>query len=123
MFLILIPWQRLVQRVCIGTFEFILGMVVWHDILYVVNVVSKKLQSPSMFLDSTLEKIDGIMSYFDKYRDEGFVSGMMVAKEIASVMGVEATFSVKYRALRKKSILMKLIATMSQIYKVRKILK
>ena len=48
---------------------------------------------------------------------------MMVAKEIASVMGVEATFSVKYRALRKKSILMKLIATMSQIYKVRKILK
>ncbi|AQL07121.1 General transcription factor 2-related zinc finger protein [Zea mays] len=86
----------------IGTFEFILGMVIWHDILYVVNVVSKKLQSSSMCLHSTLEQIDGIMSYFDKYRNEGFASSMVVAKDIASVMGVEASFPVKRCALRKK---------------------
>ncbi|AQK67274.1 hAT dimerization domain-containing protein / transposase-related [Zea mays] len=86
----------------IGTFEFILGMVIWHDILYAVNVVSKKLQSSSMCLHSTLEQIDGIMSYFDKYRNEGFASSMVVAKDIASVMGVEASFPVKRRALRKK---------------------
>jgi hypothetical protein len=42
------------------------------------------------------------MSYFDKYRDEGFASSMMVAKDIASVMDVEATFPVKSRSLRKK---------------------
>jgi hypothetical protein len=106
----------------IGTFEFILGMVIWHDILYAVNVVSKKLQSSSMCLHSTLEQIDGIMSYFDKYRNEGFASSMVVAKDIASVMGVEASFPVKRRALRK-SIMMKMIAAMRQIYKVRKILK
>jgi hypothetical protein len=41
------------------------------------------------------------MSYFDKYRDEGFASSMMVAKDIASVMDVEATFPVKRRSLRK----------------------
>ena len=86
----------------IGTFEFILGMVIWHDILYAVNVVSKKLQSSSMCLHSTLEQIDGIMSYFDKYRNEGFASSMVVAKNIAFVMGVEASFPVKHRALRKK---------------------
>jgi len=27
----------------LGSFEFILGMVIWHDILFVVNKVSKKL--------------------------------------------------------------------------------
>jgi hypothetical protein len=86
----------------IGTFEFILGMVIWYDILYAVNVVSKKLQSSSMCLHSTLEQIDGIMSYFDKYRNEGFASSMVVAKDIASVMGVEASFLIKRRALRKK---------------------
>jgi hypothetical protein len=64
--------------------------------------VSKKLQSSSMCLHSTLEQIDGIMSYFDKYRNEGFASSMVVAKDIASVMGVEASFPVKRRALRKK---------------------
>jgi hypothetical protein len=42
------------------------------------------------------------MSYFDKYRNEGFASSMVVAKDIASVMGVEASFPVKRRALRKK---------------------
>jgi hypothetical protein len=62
------------------------------------------------------------MSYFNKYRNEGFASSMVVAKDIASVMGVEASFPVKRRALRK-SIMMKMIAAMRQIYKVRKILK
>jgi uncharacterized metal-binding protein len=27
----------------LGTLEFILGMVIWHDILFTVNNVSKKL--------------------------------------------------------------------------------
>ena len=54
-----------------------------------------------MCLHSTLEQIDGIMSYFDKYRNEGFASSMVVAKDIASVMDVEATFPVKRRSLRK----------------------
>jgi hypothetical protein len=30
----------------IGNFEFLVSMVIWEDILYVVNMVSKKLQSP-----------------------------------------------------------------------------
>ena len=48
----------------LGSFEFILGMVIWHDILYSVNIVSKKLQSPSMCVDSTLQHIEGMSNYF-----------------------------------------------------------
>jgi hypothetical protein len=27
----------------LGTFEFLISMVIWHDVLFVVNKVSKKL--------------------------------------------------------------------------------
>nr|TKW16837.1 hypothetical protein SEVIR_5G325500v2 [Setaria viridis] len=41
----------------LGSFDFLLGMVIWHDILFAVNKVSKKLQSPAMCIDSTLKQI------------------------------------------------------------------
>jgi hypothetical protein len=60
----------------LGTFEFILGMVIWHDILFTVNTVSKKLQSPS--------------------------NSLVIAKEIAEEMGVRPSFPIRRRASRKK---------------------
>jgi hypothetical protein len=66
----------------LGKFEFILGMVIWHDILFVVNSVSKKLQSSSMCIDNTLWKIESMRSYFDNYRNEGFASSLIIAKGI-----------------------------------------
>jgi hypothetical protein len=86
----------------LGSYEFILGMVIWHDVLFAVNSVSKKLQSPSMCIDSTLQLIQGVVSYFDTYREEGFASSVITAKEIASDMGVEPTFPVKRQVTRKK---------------------
>ncbi|XP_066385448.1 uncharacterized protein [Miscanthus floridulus] len=49
----------------LGSFEFILGMVIWYDILYSVNIVSKKLQSPSTCIDSTLQHIEDGSSNVD----------------------------------------------------------
>jgi hypothetical protein len=45
--------------ITIGNFEFLVSMVIWEDILSVVNMVSKKLQSPLVCLDSTLKQIEG----------------------------------------------------------------
>ena len=86
----------------LGNFEFILSMVIWNDILFAVNKVSKKLQSLDMCIDSTLQQIQGMMQYFETYRNEGFSSSLIIAKGIASDMGVEASFPVKRRATRKK---------------------
>jgi len=36
-------------------FEFIFGMVTWDDILSTINIVSKKLQSKIVCLDTTLK--------------------------------------------------------------------
>lgn len=85
-----------------GTFEFLLGMVIWHDVLFAVNMVSKKLQSATMCVDSTLQQIEGVMEYFAKYRNEGFASSLDIARGIALDMNIKPSFPVKRRASRKK---------------------
>jgi hypothetical protein len=86
----------------LGSFEFILDMVIWYDILFAVNIVSKRLQSPSMCIDTTLQQIEDMRNYFNNYRNEGFASSMTIAKSIASEMGVEPSFPVKGKSQRKK---------------------
>jgi hypothetical protein len=86
----------------LGNFEFILGMVIWHGILFVVDNVSKKLQSPSMCIDSALQQIEGIMQYFKNYMSEGFESSLKIAKGLAIKMGVQPFFLVKRQGIRKK---------------------
>ena len=83
-------------------FETLVGMVIWHDILFSVNMVSKKLQEKIVCIDATLKHIEWVISYFQKYRNEGFDSSIEIANAIASDMDVEPTFPKKYQGKRKK---------------------
>lgn len=83
-------------------FEFLLGMVIWHDILYAVNIVSKKLQGKSMRIDNAIKQVEGVMSFFEKYRNDGYGSSMDIAKNLAHEMEVDAIFPTKRRIFRKK---------------------
>ncbi|CAH9137917.1 unnamed protein product, partial [Cuscuta epithymum] len=84
------------------SFEFILGMVIWYDILFAINMVSKKLQSKSSCLTATMKQIQGVMIFFEKFRNEGFLSSMNIAKDIACEMNVEPIFPIRRRVTRKK---------------------
>ncbi|KAL0434325.1 UNVERIFIED_CONTAM: hypothetical protein Slati_2766800 [Sesamum latifolium] len=84
------------------SFEFLLGIVIWYDILFCINMVRKKLQSESMSIDSTIKQIEGTLAFFEGYRTTGFAASMNIAKGLAFVMDVEPTFPVKRRVLRKK---------------------
>lgn len=86
----------------LGSFEFLLGMIIWHDILFVVNSVSKNLQSATMCVDSTLQQIEGVMTFFENYRNVGFASSLKSAKDLASEMGIEPSFPIKRKVTRKK---------------------
>jgi hypothetical protein len=83
-------------------FEFSVGLVIWHDILFSINKVSKKLQSKIVSIDATLKHIEGVISYFKKYRDEGFTSSMNTAKIISSELDIEPIFPTKRKGKRKK---------------------
>ncbi|KAK8447378.1 hypothetical protein SEVIR_8G060601v4 [Setaria viridis] len=88
----------------LGSFEFLLGMVIWHDILFVVNKVSKKLQSLVMYIDSTFKQIQGITQYFENHKNEGFSSSLIIAKGIATEMDVEASFPEKTSCYEEETI-------------------
>ncbi|KAK4566468.1 hypothetical protein RGQ29_002637 [Quercus rubra] len=72
------------------SFEFLLGMTIWYDILFVVNSISKNLQSKDMHIDVAIDQL--------KY---GFTSAMISSKEIATKMEIEPIFCEK-RIIHKK---------------------
>jgi len=83
-------------------FEFLVGLVIWQDILSSINKDNKKLQSKIVSIDATLKHIQGVISYFEKHRDEGFISSMEITKNIASELDIESIFSTKRQRKRKK---------------------
>ncbi|KAI3729948.1 hypothetical protein L6452_18621 [Arctium lappa] len=86
----------------IENFEFLLGMVIWYDILFAINMVSKKLQFKSMCINATMEQFEGVLRYFEKYRNDGFASSMDTAKNLACEMNLDPRFLAKRRIIRKK---------------------
>ena len=53
-------------------FEFLLGVTIWYEILYAANLVSKTLQSKFTGIDVAIEQLQGLLSFFEKYREDGF---------------------------------------------------
>ncbi|KAH1239600.1 hypothetical protein GmHk_08G023999 [Glycine max] len=78
-------------------FEFLRGMVIWYDNLIFINMVSKKLQSKSMCIDTTIKQLENVLLYFEKYRDEDFTSNTDIAKSVVIDMNVEPILPRKCR--------------------------
>ncbi|XP_050147476.1 uncharacterized protein LOC126622803 [Malus sylvestris] len=86
----------------IGNFEFLLGMTIWYDILADVNEVSKDLQSKDMLIDVAIEQVQGLIAYFEKYRETGFAEAMINAKKLAIEMEIDPVFPEKRQVRRKR---------------------
>jgi len=86
-------------------FEFLRGMVIWYDNLIFINMVSKKLQSKSMCIDTTIKQLENVLLYFEKYRDEDFTSNTDIAKSVVIDMNVEPILPRKCRVIRRKKII------------------
>ncbi|KAL0846592.1 hypothetical protein Bca101_019838 [Brassica carinata] len=86
----------------LSSFEFILSSVIWFDIMHVVNMVNKKLQSKDMQIDIAMTEVSRLISYFKMYRETGFADAMIKAKGIAIEICIEPVFIQKRVILRKK---------------------
>ncbi|XP_020263218.1 zinc finger MYM-type protein 1-like [Asparagus officinalis] len=86
----------------IENFEFLLGMVIWFDILNAINKISKIMQSEDMQIDVAIDLLRGLISFFESYRENGFEAAMVEAKEIAVRMKVEPIFRERRIIRRKK---------------------
>ncbi|KAK8302504.1 hypothetical protein V6Z11_D04G090300 [Gossypium hirsutum] len=45
----------------LGSFEFLLGMVIWYEVLFAINMMSKKLEFMSMCIDTTIKQLEVIV--------------------------------------------------------------
>ena len=70
-------------------------MIIWHEILFSINIVSKMLQSKYMHIDVAIEQLKGLISYFENYRVNEFTSAMVIATSVALEIEIEPFFSQK----------------------------
>jgi hypothetical protein len=88
----------------LSDFEFFLSAVIWYQVLNQVNVVSKRLQSKDMHLDTAISELNKLIEFFKDYRETGFSKAIDEAKEIASDMGVDPVFPQRRLIQRKKKV-------------------
>ena len=86
----------------LGEFEFIVAIVIWYEVLYAVNLVSKHLQAKDMLIDVAIEKVQGLISFFQGYRETGFLKALQAAKGIALELDIGTTFRKKREIKRKR---------------------
>nr|XP_045087179.1 zinc finger MYM-type protein 1-like [Aegilops tauschii subsp. strangulata] len=86
----------------LGEHEIIVAIVIWYEVLYAVNLVSKHLQAKDMLIDVAIEKVQGLLSFFKGYRDTGFLEALEIAKVIALEMDIGTTFRKRQEIKRKR---------------------
>jgi len=86
----------------LGEYEFILAIVIWYEVLYAVNLVSKHLQAKDMLIDVAIEKVEGLISFFKDYRETGFLEALGIAKGITLEMDIGTTFRKRREIKRKR---------------------
>ncbi|WZZ83715.1 zinc finger MYM-type protein 1 isoform X1 [Brassica napus] len=86
----------------IGNFEFVFGMIIWYELLFVVNKVSKILQSEDMDIDIAIAQVKGLVSFFKDYRETGFQKAKREAERIATEMEIDPMFSKKAKRPTKR---------------------
>ena len=80
---------------CNFIMEFILTIVIWHDILFQVNKASKFMQTCGISSDVIKSEIHTTQSFLKDYQQNGFNTAMVSAREIAEDVGVESAFVEK----------------------------
>jgi len=86
-----------------GNFEFLLEMNIWYDIPFVVNSVSKIMQSKDMHIDVAIDNLSGLITYLKNYRKNSFASTLESTKEMTIEMDIEPKFNEKRKIHRKKT--------------------
>lgn len=71
----------------ISTYEFVISLVVWYDVLVKIHTMSKVWQSASMQLDVAVKHLETFLEWLKEYRNKGFQSAIVSAREVADEAG------------------------------------
>lgn len=77
----------------IQNYKFVCSIIIWYNILFKINTVSKMMQSSSVNVNLCLDYLNNLLEYFIKFRsDEGFNSILVEANEIALELNIDTCF-------------------------------
>jgi hypothetical protein len=82
------------------------AVVIWYEVLYAINLVSKQMQAKDMLIDVAMDKVQRLISFFEGYRKTGFLEALESAKGIALAIDIGTTFPKKGK-LKERGITMK----------------
>jgi hypothetical protein len=68
----------------LGEYEFIVAIIIWYELLYVVNLVSKHLQTKDILIDIAIEKVQGMISFF---KESCTISGLRNSSSQPGALG------------------------------------
>ncbi|CAK6975903.1 hypothetical protein NFI96_003229 [Scomber scombrus] len=71
------------------SWRFLLCTMIWYNVLYQVNLMSKLLQSPDVSLETLRTETQGVRQYLENFRDSGLASCQSDAVEIAEELEIE----------------------------------
>ena len=77
------------------TWSYVLCTVIWYNILYQINRVSKILQSPNVSLETLQSETSAVRVYLDNFRESGLAASQTDAREIAEKLEIDMTFPEK----------------------------
>ncbi|WOG95836.1 hypothetical protein DCAR_0415165 [Daucus carota subsp. sativus] len=76
----------------IESFEFLFAMCIWHNLLNIINAVSKFLQREDIDIDLALSRSEELIIFFKEFRETGYDSCKDEEKELALELDVEPVF-------------------------------
>ena len=86
----------------ISSYQFILSLTIWHDLLFEINKVSKVMQNPSADISIMIKLVETTKIFLESFRsDESFEAIIKKSEEIAIKLGTEPVFP-QVRLSRKR---------------------
>ncbi|KAL9830429.1 putative HAT dimerization domain-containing protein [Arabidopsis thaliana] len=70
-------------------------MIIWHDILFAINMVSKNLQAKSNCIDSAMKQVEGVIVY---------MAIASLKSKIVEMRTFETVFGFLYNSVKLKSL-------------------
>ncbi|XP_029442214.1 LOW QUALITY PROTEIN: zinc finger MYM-type protein 1-like [Rhinatrema bivittatum] len=87
----------------ISCFKFVVSHVVWHNILFEINITSKQLQMKEFDIHNAIEQLSGTKKFLlDCRSDEGFAKTLVDARELAEELEIPVSFEPDPVRIRKK---------------------
>ena len=81
--------------------KFLVSLVLWYDVLFQVNFVSKELQGETVDLSTAMDSFNNSRIWLRRLRVDGFAQILVLAKELAEHIEVVAIFPAKRQMKRQ----------------------